>query len=313
VDGANGYGGVMSPTPSTPRQGRAVLVTGASSGIGRAVALQLAERGDSLVLLARRTVELEQVESECRKLGSPDTVVATADVADAQAVDEAIAVAAEQLGPLDSVVHAAGIAAYGRFDEIPRDVFDRVYQVNVAGTANVARSALRHFDAHGRKGDLVLFGSVVGRISTPYLSPYVSSKWAVHGLARTLQAEQTPGGHRISLVEPGGVDTSIYEKAASYLGVQGKPPPPVYDAATVARATVALLDHPRRERSVGLLNPLMSLGFRTMPAVYDLIVGPLMSRLALADEPVHDHPGYAFEPTAEPATDGPGTHHQEYA
>jgi hypothetical protein len=108
------------------------------------------------------------------------------------------------------------------------------------------------------------------------------------------------------------VDTTIYDKAASYLGVQGKPPPPVADPEKVARATVALLDHPRRERSVGALNPLMSLGFRMLPAVYDRIVGPLMSRLALNDEPVADHKGNLFETLAEPDDKTSATQEKEY-
>lgn len=287
---------------TAPANRRTVLVTGASSGIGRATALRLAEEGHTLVLLARRAAELERVARECRVKGSPRVHVCPADVADRLAVERAFDEAAQDVGRIDSVIHAAGIAAYGRFDEIPAESFDRVLEVNVIGTANVARTSLHHFDAGDLRGDLILFGSVVGRISTPSLSPYVTSKWAVHGLTRTLQAEQTPGGHHISLVEPGGVETTIYEKAASYLGVQGKPPPPVADADKVARATVALLDHPRRERSIGALNPLMSLGFRVFPAVYDRIVGPLMGRLALDDKVVADHSGNLFEPVPEPGT-----------
>ena len=282
---------------------RTVLVTGASSGIGRAVALELAGQGDRLVLLARRRTELEQVARECRRLGSPLVQVAVADVADEEQVQDVLAEATAVVGPLSSVIHAAAIAAYGHFDQIPGEDFARVIDVNVNGTANVARASLHHFDDHDVIGDLVLFGSLVGRISTPNLSPYVTSKWAVHGLARTLQAEQRPGGHRVSLIEPGRVDTTIYEKAASYLGVQGKPPP-VYDASRVARATVALLDHPRRERPVGFLNPVISLGFRMAPAVYDRIVGPLVSRLALDDKPVEDHAGNLYTPTAEPGQGG---------
>lgn len=278
-----------------------VLVTGASSGIGREVALLCAEQGLPVALLARRRSELEQVERECRRAGGGPVLVTPADVTDQEAVDSTVAAAAARLGPVGSVVHAAGVAAYGRFDQIPADVFDRVLAVNLSGTANVARTAMKHFDDHGLRGNLVLFGSIVGRISTPYLSPYVSSKWGVHGLVRTLQAEQARGGHRVSLVEPGGVDTSIYEKAASYLGVQGKPPPPVADPGRVARATVDLLASPRRERSIGALNPLMSLGFRILPGVYDRIVAPLMTRLALDDSPVRDHAGNLFEASPEPA------------
>jgi short-subunit dehydrogenase len=278
---------------------RTVLVTGASSGIGREVALALAERGDALVLVARRHAELEDLAVRCRLLGASSAVVAPADVADAEAWEGAFAEGVGELGRIDVVVHAAAVAAYGRFDEIPGEVFDRVQEVNVQGTANVARTALRHFDDQ-RGGHLVLFGSLVGKISTPFLSPYVTSKWAVHGLARTIQAERSGGPVDVSLVEPGGVSTTIYDKAASYLGVQGKPPPPVYGAERVAAATVRIIDRPRRERAVGVFNPVIALGFRLFPGVYDRIVAPLVSRLALGSDPVADHRGNLFQSQPEP-------------
>lgn len=288
----------MSSTSQTA--GRTVLVTGASSGIGRELALALASRGDGLVLVARRRAELESLATICEYRGAAGALVAPADVSDASACETAFQEAVSRFGRIDVVVHAAAVAAYGRFAEIPTEVFDQVQKVNLLGTANVARSALRHFDSRER-GHLVLFGSLVGKISTPYLSPYVTSKWAVHGLARTLQAERVGERVHVSLVEPGGVSTTIYDKAASYLGVQGKPPPPVYDAERVASAVMSLIERPRRERSVGLLNPVISAGFRLFPAVYDRIVAPLMSRLALADQPVADHCGNLFQPQPEPS------------
>ncbi len=280
---------------------RVVLITGASSGIGRATAVALAERGAALALVARRRPELEELATVCTQRGASGVLVTPADVSDVVAWEDAFEQTVAEFGRVDVVVHAAAVAAYGRFTEIPREVFDRVQKTNVNGTANVARSALRHF-ASRQDGHLVVFGSLVGKISTPYLSPYVTSKWAVHGLVRTLQAEHSGDPWEISLIEPGGVSTTIYDKAASYLGVQGKPPPPVYDAERVARATVHVIDHPRRERAVGLFNPVISLGFRLFPAVYDRIVAPLVTRLALADEPVADHPGNVFRSSPEPET-----------
>lgn len=278
---------------------RAVLITGASSGIGRSVALALADRGAALALVARRRRELEELASLCVRRGARRVLVLPADVGDVVAWEDSFERSVAELGRVDVVVHAAAVAAYGRFTEIPGEVFDRLQKVNVNGTANVARSALRHFESR-REGHLVVLGSLVGKISTPYLSPYVTSKWAVHGLVRTLQAELAGEPVDISLVEPGGVSTTIYDKAASYLGVQGKPPPPVYDAARVARAVVEVIEHPRRERAVGILNPVISLGFRMFPAVYDRMVGRLVGRLALAEEPVPDHTGNVFHSTPEP-------------
>lgn len=283
---------------------RVVLITGASSGIGRTVALSLAAQGASLVLVARRRPELEELAATCTARGAGRVLVAAADVSDRQAWEDAFDRALLEFAQVDVVVHAAAVAAYGEFVDVPGEVFDHVQQINVNGTANVARSALRHFQSR-QQGHLVVFGSIVGKISTPYLSPYVTSKWAVRGLVRTLQAEHAGEPVEISLIEPGGVSTTIYDKAASYLGVQGKPPPPVYDAETVAKAVVRVLDRPRRERNVGLFNPVISLGFRIFPAVYDRIVAPLVTRLALADIPVADHPGNVFHssPEPEPAKD----------
>ena len=256
------------------------------------------------MLVARRRPELEELAEACAQRGASGVLVAPADVSDGEAWEEAFDDALIEFERVHVVVHAAAVAAYGEFTDIPSEVFDHVQKVNVNGTANVARSALRHFESR-QEGHLVVFGSLVGKISTPYLSPYVTSKWAVHGLARTLQAENAGNPVEISLIEPGGVSTPIYERAASYLGVQGKPPPPAYDADTVADAVLRVIDHPRRERAVGILNPVISLGFRMFPAVYDRIVAPLVSRLALANDPVADHPGNVFHssPEPEPAKD----------
>lgn len=251
-----------------------VLVTGASSGIGRAVALALADRGDTVVLTARSRDALEEVAGQCEERGG-QAFVAPADVGSREAVESAFELAAAEVGRIDAVVNAAAVLAYGRFEDVPAEVFDRVHRTNVIGAANVARAALDHFDEHGG-GSLVLLGSVVGKISVPMMSTYVSSKWAVHGLARTLQLEarRSPGVD-VTLVAPGGVDTPIYRLAGSYTGHAHRPPPPVDSPEKVADTVLEALDKPRREISVGLANGIMVAGFRLLPAVFDLLVGPL--------------------------------------
>ena len=281
-------------------QGQTAAISGAASarGIGLATAKLFAAQGARVAIL---DIDEAAAKQQAAALG-PQHLGLRCDVADKASCQAAADRVLAAFGQIDVVVHAAAVAAYGRFAEIPGEVFDQVQKVNVNGTANVARTALRHFDDRRPRpdGHLVLFGSLVGKISTPYLSPYVTSKWAVHGLARTLQAERQGDPVHVSLVEPGGVSTTIYDKAASYLGVQGKPPPPVYGAERCASAVVSLIDHPRRERAVGVFNPVIALGFRMFPAVYDRIVAPLVSRLALSDEPVADHRGNLFQAQPEP-------------
>lgn len=278
---------------------RVVLVTGASSGIGRATAHDLAARGDRLVLVSRSGEVLEQVRQECVSRGAGEVLAAPADVGDADAVDAVFDEAVGRFGRVDGVVHSAAVLAYGRFETVPREVFDRTIATNVIGTANVARGALRVFHEQ-EGGSLVVVGSVLGKMTSGLMSPYTTSKWAVHGLVRTLQIEarSTPG-IEISLVSPGGVNTPIYRLAGSYTGRAAQPPPPVDRPERVAAAVAAALERPRREVSVGLANPVMVLGFRLLPAVFDVMVTPLMALLGQSRRPVEPGPGNVLSPTED--------------
>jgi len=276
-----------------------VLITGASSGIGRATAHQLAASGTGLVLAARATVPLEQARQECVSRGAREIMVVPTDVADGDAVEALFERAVESFGRVDGVVHAASVLAYGRFQDVPADVFDRILTTNILGTANVARRALHAFEKPDA-GSLVIVGSVLGKIATPYMSSYCTSKWAIHGLVRTLQIEarSRPDVH-VSLVSPGGVDTPIYDQAGTYTGHPGHPPPPVDPPEKVANAIVTALDRPGRDVNVGLANPVMVAGFRLLPGLFDVFAGPLMRRVGQGKAVVEPHSGNVFHPTPE--------------
>lgn len=278
---------------------RAVVVVGASSGIGRATAHALAARGERLVLASRSADGLEQVRRECVARGAGDVLVVPTDVGDAAAVDKLLDAAVASYGRVDGVVTTAGVLAYGRFEDVPSEVFDRIIATNVIGVANVARAALRTFKRQ-EAGSLVVLGSVLGKMAAPLMSPYAASKWAVHGLVRTLQIEaRSLPGVDVTLVSPGGVNTPIYNAAGSYSGHPGQPPPPVDPPEKVAAAVVRALDSPRREVSLGWANPMMTLGFRALPAAFDLLVTPLMRLAGQARRQVDPHPGNVFETDAE--------------
>ena len=284
--------GESAPTPSCST----VLITGASSGIGRATALRLSRPGMGIALVSRSEETLRLVQEQCRSRGA-DTCVVVADVADAEAVERAFRQASTALGPLDAVVHSAAALAYGRFEDVPAEVFDRALDTTLGGTVNVSRSALAHFRANGGCGSLVLLGSLLGKIATPYMSSYVTAKWAVHGLVRTVQIEtRSEPGIDVSLVSPGGVNTPVYRQAGTYLGWHGRPPPPVDSPERVARAVVAAVERPRRETSVGLANPIAVLGFRALPGVYDLLVTPLMRLGGVSRDEAPHSPGNVLEP-----------------
>jgi NAD(P)-dependent dehydrogenase (short-subunit alcohol dehydrogenase family) len=278
-----------------------VLVTGATGGIGAATVRAYARRGARLVLLARSANRLESLRAEVATQGG-EALVTVADIADAGAVDAAFAAAVTRFGRVDVVVHTAAVVAYGRFDEVPREVWDRVVDVNVTGTSNVARAALRQFREQDppQGGSLVLTGSVLSVVTVPLMGAYVTTKWQNRALAHVLQEEarQTPGIH-VGIVHPGAIRTPIYSLAANYAGWIGRPPPPVYRPETVAKAILDLVDSHKRMRYVSVANPLIALGFTLAPRLYDALVGPLMKVAGLSRRPVGDHPGNVFAASEE--------------
>jgi short-subunit dehydrogenase len=267
---------------------RRVLIIGASSGIGRAAAKKFAAAGDRLVLASRGELALRRTEQECLDAGAASVTSRAVDIRDSEAVNTLVRGTVAELGGLDIVLQSAGVVAYGRFEEVPVEIFDAVLAINVAGAANVARAVLPVLRQQ-RSGHLILVGSVLGNIAVPNMTPYVVSKYAIRSLGRQLALENRdlPSVH-VSVVSPGSVDTPIYQQAANYLGRAGRPPAPVDSAERVARVIEKLIDRPRDRVSVGRANPLMRLGFTFLPAVFDVVVGPLFRVAAM--KPGHQLP-----------------------
>jgi short-subunit dehydrogenase len=275
---------------------RSVLVTGATSGIGLATALELARRGDRLTLVARSGSRLAEVAEQCRTAGAASVQTRRIDVRDADAVTRVVQAVIDRDGAFDAVVHSAGVVTYGRLDEVPAEVSDGVVGTNLLGSMNVARAVLPSMRAADR-GRIYLLGSVVGGLGVPGMGPYVVSKWDVRALARQLQLENRDRkGVHVTLVRPGGIDTPIYRLAGNYSGHVGRPPPPVYRPETVARRIVESFDKPPHVLDVGIANLVLLLGFTLFPRLYDVLVGPLFRLLGRRRETIGATPGNVLHP-----------------
>jgi len=185
--------------------GATALVTGASRGIGRAVATQAAAKGARVGLLARNRDDLEKV----RAAIGGTAAVAPADIAVRAEIDDAVKRVEAELGPIDILVANAGIGAYGAFADIDVDEVERLVQVNLLGTVYPIKAVLPGMLERGR-GHIVVVSSVAGRFGSPLEAAYASTKFAQIGLAEALSVEVAGKGVGVSIVNPGVVDTEFF-------------------------------------------------------------------------------------------------------
>lgn len=262
---------------------RVVLIVGGSSGIGLATARKLAAAGDRLVLVARDTDALAVAEHACRVAGAGDVHTIPADVGVQADVQRAVEQAVELHGRIDVVVQTATVMAYGSVEKMPADVFTEVVDVAIHGTLYLAQAVLPVLRRQGQ-GTLIIVNSLLGSVVVPNMGAYATAKWGQRAIARTLQQEVRDAKNvHVCIVSPGSTNTPIYYQAANYTGKQARPPIPVLQPERTAAAIVKLADKPRQHVSipVGPPNPIIITGFRLLPAIYDLVVGPLFKVGAL--------------------------------
>lgn len=277
---------------------RVVVVTGASSGIGRLTARRFARRGDAVVLAARDEDSLEDAARDCRAAGAR-TLIVPVDINRPDGPETIMDRAVAAFGHVDVWVSCAAVMAYGRFQDVPQEVHEQVIATNLTGTVRCARVAVQHFLQQGH-GVLITVGSLYGRMTSPYVSAYVTSKYGLRGFNEVLRQElHDVPDITTCLVQPGSVDTPIFRHTANYTGRGTRPVPPVVRADRVARAIVRCADRPRREVVVGQLARVLSWVHAAAPWLYNRLVPTAMDVGGLTDEPAEDGPGNVFEPMAE--------------
>ena len=243
----------MSSPQSAPEHGAraTVVVTGASSGIGLAIAQAFAREHANLVLTARGEQSLAQAARQCEALGAQVLAVA-ADVTDAARMHALAQAAVERFGRIDVWINNAGTSLWGRFEDIPPAQHARLIGINLLGVINGAHAAVHRMLAAGRGGVIINIASIAGEVPMAYAASYSASKFGVAGLTEALRDELGDrAGIAVCGVYPTFVDTPTHRRSANYTGWALRPVPPVLDPQHVARAVVELARHPRRALRLG--------------------------------------------------------------
>jgi short-subunit dehydrogenase len=266
-------------TQSTGIRGKVVVITGASSGFGKGVALKAADQGATVVLAARRTELIEAVAAEINSRGG-NALAVTTDVSREEDMERLAQAALARYGRIDVWINNAGIGALGAFDEIPLADHHRVIEVNLNGAITGSHIALREFRRQNR-GTLINVGSVSSEIPFPYYASYAASKHGVLGLGLSLYQELRAQGARdihVSTILPFAADTPWFDHAAHY---NGRAPRMVLmdPADKVVDAIVGAISHPRKQISVGFKARLAVASHRLLPGPSQHLAGSVMHRI----------------------------------
>jgi NAD(P)-dependent dehydrogenase (short-subunit alcohol dehydrogenase family) len=276
----------------------AVVLTGASSGIGRATALAMADKGAALALAARDPGALEAVADECRARGA-NTVAVPTDTADEPAVQELARRAADELGRIDVWVNNAGVILYGHFEDTPSAAYRRVIETNLFGQIHGSRAALAHFRSRG-SGVLINMASVWGRVTSPHVSAYVTSKFAVRAFSECLRQELRDADDiQVVTILPQAVKTPMFNRAANFSGRRVKQLPVPRPADEIAKRIVWCSEDPKREVTDRRFGRLMEIAHAAAPAIWERLMPVMFDRLAFGRESCPPTSGNLFDPVHE--------------
>jgi NAD(P)-dependent dehydrogenase (short-subunit alcohol dehydrogenase family) len=254
---------------------KVVVITGASAGLGRAIAHAFAERGAKVALLARNPEALEAAAEECRERGGEALVIPT-DVSDAEAVERAASEVEEKLGPIDVWVNDAMVSVFSPVKEMEASDYKRVTEVLYLGFVHGTLAALKRMLPRD-KGTIIQIGSALSYRSIPLQSAYCACKHAINGFTDSLRCELHHDGSKVRLttVQMPAMNTMQFDWVKNRMPHNTQPVPPIFEpdipAGVVADAAYARW--PRREYWVGTTTTMAIVGQMFIPGLLDRYLG----------------------------------------
>lgn len=273
---------------------KVVVITGASSGLGRATAHQFAREGAKLTLAARHADILRHAADECRKLGA-EVLELTVDVTDESEVKTIAAQALRRFGAIDVWVNNAAVTYFSFLESGSMEEHRGVLETNILGYVHGARAVIPHFKER-KRGTLINVSSILGRVGHAYVPSYSISKFADRGLTEALRVELADYDDiHICSIFPFSIDTPHFLVADNDLGRRPIPIPPVQPPEKIARAIVHMAKHPRHERYVPSITQAGLVLKKLFPALTDQLLLHVLRRYHLGP-PMKTQHGNALHP-----------------
>jgi short-subunit dehydrogenase len=262
-----------------------VVITGASSGIGRTAARMFAERGAHVVAASRNIEALNELVREITATGKLAYAVET-DVSKREDVERLGEMALNYFGRVDTWINNAGVSTYATFDKLTDEEIRRIMDVNFMGTVHGMQTAISLMRSHGG-GTIINTASVTGKRAIPLQSVYSASKYAIVGLGEAVRAELANEQAEINVctICPPSIDTPFFDHALTKEGLAPKPMAPVYDPEDVAEAMISCAENPQREVLIGSAGKMFALLNTLAPGITDWVMGKVAMTGQLTDEP----------------------------
>lgn len=258
-------------------QNKVVLITGASSGLGKQLCYDAAKAGAVVIACARRTKLIETVKENCRIISGQRAFAYQLDISDPEQVDQVLQQIQQEVGTIDILVNNAGFGLFENYLDTPFEEIRQMFEVNVLGlmylTQRVAVTMIEQ-----QSGHILNVASIAGKLATPKSAVYSATKFAVLGFSNALRLELKPFNIQVTTVNPGPMDTAFFEKADPKGGYLASVQAFVTSPEVLSKKMIRVMNRPKREINQPFIMDIAAKAYILFPRVGDFLAGGIFNK-----------------------------------
>lgn len=256
---------------------KVVWVTGASSGIGEELTYQLAKKGATLIISARRKDKLDAIKAECVRLYQANIIVFPLDISSMDDIKQSVTYLSKKLDKIDVLINSAGFGHTGYFLDYAIEDAERMFQVNVLGLMYLSQLVAKEMLPH-QSGQIINIGSIAGKVATPKSTVYAASKFAVIGFSNALRLELKEHNITVTTINPGPVATPFFDSFDPDGEYVARIKPFVLDVKEVASQTIKSIGTNKREVNLPILLDVAHRAYTLFPTLGDFLTRTIFNK-----------------------------------